>query len=890
MLGEVRLLVWAHSATTADAELLASAVALRWSRPDLTAAVAEHVAATWAADDRAWVAAAGWLVHGKAAVGDGRECASDTLAELVGRDPALLDEPAADRLRIEVAALAAAQCEPAVARLLVEPLGSDRPAEVRADALAVLARCAFEDRPAAVGEATRRAADAWAAVRGADGEIAVAALTLLSGSAARRAGRPDTAVDHAAEGLARLDDLRPGASAPHLTAALAAEWITALVEAGRTDDARAGCDAVAEHLVSTARPTRQRALLRLTVARALAASASPGAFEALEQAAADASACDAPDLEGLCLSTLGTLREQAGRLDAALESMRRGLAAQRRDRARSERFRAALRELSLLPSGVATPVSSTGRRDAMVPSQVTRALSRRMADHAGEAHPLTANPWITGSWTAGGWTTDVTPSPDRRSRQAAAAPRPGRGTAAEPPDVDGGSAGLPAMRSEPGVGSDAGQDVDDTASDPPFGPLDGIVEQGVDGGSSGGPTAAPEPASTAPSAATAPVAERFVQDSESWLASALAELDRVWGSPLPELGSVNDRPDEPSTAESTAANSSDTPTADAMASAAGTPHGAPASAGGVLDGHAEDEQLMSPWAAWTDEQVASPSNAAERAIDAGCDAPAVHVVDEVVGPSDFADRPPVVGCVVVVDVVCAGVPVPEGVALLSGLVRRLADRIPSGARMRIDEGESTLSVVLPGQDRFVAASWMHRALPAVFHDASATDDHELLPVGSALRAAVHDTDGPVGAQLLQRLDRVRVSRDPTPPVPVRWGVPIAPGSGGRRRAADVGGVAPVGPGGADRGRHHQGPDGSLAVAPGEATDSATDSADAAHRPCADNVRARRSEANGAAAGLAAAPAAGAGEVHPSSDDTELSVEGLGLADLLAGALAAYRAI
>ena len=33
----------ARSDTAADAELLASAVALRWSRPDLTAAVAEHV-------------------------------------------------------------------------------------------------------------------------------------------------------------------------------------------------------------------------------------------------------------------------------------------------------------------------------------------------------------------------------------------------------------------------------------------------------------------------------------------------------------------------------------------------------------------------------------------------------------------------------------------------------------------------------------------------------------------------------------------------------------------------------------------------------------------------------------------------------------------------------
>ena len=81
----------------------------------------------------------------------------------------------------------------------------------------------------------------------------------------------------------------------------------------------------------------------------------------------------------------------------------------------------------------------------------------------------------------------------------------------------------------------------------------------------------------------------------------------------------------------------------------------------------------------------------------------------------------------------------------------------------------------------------------------------------------------------------------------------------------------------------------MASAPGEATDSV----DAAHRPCADDVRGRRSAGggvNGAAGGLAVASAAGDAEVHPSSEDTELSVEGLGLADLLAGALAAYRAI
>ena len=393
-------LLRARSVVTAEAELLKSAVAMRWSRPDLTAAVAEHVATTWAADNRTWVAATGWLVHGRAAVGDGRECASDALAELVRRDPALLDDPAADRLRIEVATLAAAQREPAVARKLVEPLGRDRPPEVRADALAVLARCAFEDRPAAVGEATRRATEAWAAVRGADAEIAVAALTFLSATAARRAGHPAAAADHAAEGLARLDDLRPGASAPHLVAALAAEWISALVEAGRAEDACAACAATAKHLVPPVRPTRQIALLRLTVARALAESSSPGAFEALEQAAADASACDAPDLEGLCLSTLGTLREHAGRLDAALESMRRGVAAQRRDRARSERFRAALGALPLT-SGAAAPVGAAGRQDSPLPLPAIRRRSPRgQGGRTDQPHPLAANPWTTGRWTS----------------------------------------------------------------------------------------------------------------------------------------------------------------------------------------------------------------------------------------------------------------------------------------------------------------------------------------------------------------------------------------------------------------------------------------------------------------------------------------------------------
>ncbi|MDT7576262.1 MAG: collagen type alpha, partial [Pseudonocardiales bacterium] len=392
--------------TASGAGLLASAVALRWSRPDLTAALAEHVGEVRAGDDRTWVAAAGWLVHGRAAIGDGRQCASDALAEIARRGQGLLDDPAADRLRIEIATLAAGQCEPAVARSLVAPvLAADRSADVRADAYGVLARCVMEERPATIGEATKRAEVAWGEMGGADADIASAALALISAAALRRSGHPESAVDHAAEGLARLDEIRAaqeGAPSRHLAAALAAEWITALVEAGRTDDAREACAPMAQQLRKTSRPTRQIALLRLAVARAVADSAPAAAVEALEQAAQDAAACDTPDLEGLCLSTLGALREQAGRLDAALESMRRGVAAQRRDRARSEQFREALRSMSVAAPAV--------RTEAVVAplDRIERAMSKPARAHAPSAavaaavHPLAdacaADPWSSGSW------------------------------------------------------------------------------------------------------------------------------------------------------------------------------------------------------------------------------------------------------------------------------------------------------------------------------------------------------------------------------------------------------------------------------------------------------------------------------------------------------------
>ena len=58
--------------------LMRAAVALRWNRPDLTATLAE-LALDAATDAETWVVAAGWLLHGRAALGDGRDTACDLL-------------------------------------------------------------------------------------------------------------------------------------------------------------------------------------------------------------------------------------------------------------------------------------------------------------------------------------------------------------------------------------------------------------------------------------------------------------------------------------------------------------------------------------------------------------------------------------------------------------------------------------------------------------------------------------------------------------------------------------------------------------------------------------------------------------------------------------------
>jgi hypothetical protein len=882
----------ARADTASEAGLLASAVALRWSRPDLTAALAEHVGEASMGDDSTWVVSAGWLVHGRAATGDGRECASDALGEIARRGQGLLDDPAADRLRIEVAMLAAGQCEPAIARLLVAPLlETDKSAEVRADALGVLARCVMEERPVAIGEATRRAEVAWAEIGGRDAAMAGVALALLSAAALRRSGHPDSAVDRAAEGLARLDGLRAaqeGLPSRHLAAALGAEWITALIEAGRTDDARKGCAPMVQQLQEATRPTRQIALLRLAVARALAESTSMGAVEALEHAARDAADCDAPDLEGLCLSTLGALREQSGRLDAALESMRRGVAAQRRDRARSERFRAALGAMSL-----GSPWARAGA--VVLPDRQALAAANPARTHVGSnpttaernlvepVHPLAGggeiDPWSTGRW-ANQRTAAADPegrrrrgSPERTEAEDLAADGLGDFDVAEhggpaearPTDPDAaGAAGAAGAADAEHVadwaalepeGSVVGSaDLSDAdLSDPASGLVDATAEPILgNGGIEDLPVAHNEHASNP------------TYDGERWLEAALAELDRVWGQPLPDLDGHVVLPAEPPI----------TPTA-----------------------------------------VESSSNG--------------YAADSVAG-DHLA-----IGCVVVIDVVRGGAPVPDGGEVLRPAGDRLNQRIPAGARLRFDVDESAMSVVLPGRERSAATEWMHQTLPAVFADMADLCAPGRWATGTTLRATMHDTDGPVGAQLVQRLDVVaprppvpRAQRDVSPPEVVRWGVPILAGSGGRRRRPDDT-PDPVHPDPVHPDPVHPDPVHPDAVHPDAdrpEVDQPTVELPTVELPTVDQLG-RDESAQAVEEGLGLSywdswdsprqgvdpPPAPASETpgrhretgpsEPASaqrqadavaptaaDDSAFSVEGLGLADLLAGALAAYRGI
>ena len=347
------------SAAVPPPSVSAAVRSLRWTRPDLAGALAEHLAesASAVSDRDAWLLAAGWRVHAAAAVGDGREIAADALEALPRWGADALSAPAAARLRLELAVLAHGVGENLASRALLDTLpGDGADAELVADTAVARLRCR-DDGPLDPADALA----AWARVGGAPSEIGSATALLVAASADRRLGRSGSAVTRAVDGLDRLDRARTSPQAlspsPHLAAALAAEWISSLIAAGRSDQAGGGSRPLRARLVEHARPTRQLALLRLTLTRVVAAEGrGSGADVAreLERAAHDAAASDAPELEFICRTALGEVHEKAGRPEASAESVRLAVVAERRHRARVARFR------TMLVSLPADPVAGVG--------------------------------------------------------------------------------------------------------------------------------------------------------------------------------------------------------------------------------------------------------------------------------------------------------------------------------------------------------------------------------------------------------------------------------------------------------------------------------------------------------------------------------------------------
>jgi hypothetical protein len=842
-----------------DADLVKAAAALRWARPDLAAELADHVLeeASFAGQEDRWLVAAGWAVHARAATGDGRDTSRGVLAALGRWGSDALSGAAADRLRIELAMVAAGAGEVEFARRLlggVHADGSDP--ELAADLLCAHARCAVEDAPDEVANALDAADAAWATVGGPAAQLGGASVALVRAVVERRAGRPEAAVDHAADGLGRLERGRTGSGSPsgHLAAALAAEWISALLDAGRVTEARDGCGALLPRLSEQTRPTRQLALLRLTVTRVLAAQdaradtsqdAREDTAQLLAQAAEDAAGSDVPDLEAVCCTALGALHEQAGRLDVALEALQVAVGAERRDRDRSRRFLAALAELPAEPgrpqrrrerAGVsagtgearstATTSTATTSTDATTVLPAITRGDRKLRANRGEDQeraksrferlleepsPVEAEADSPAAeerstaWGAVPWSGSAGDSPIgdlliRSWRDGSAQPADDKHSDDKPADDkysangsgrrNGKSIGVPEHRSvEPDVSSGwvptldadrAGEEQaplrrrgrfsdtdrrrsrrardersreerDDTTSVPPR-HVEPVRYADDDSLMSGG--GAEDTDSSGEQERSAGRSRRRSRHGDGERAGGAADRaargrrggsedtdDSERGESRRSRGTrsgdgARRRTEEPSATD---------PWSPGAGSYGSNSNGSnsngeadPVAAGAVSSGTSDDSD------GWLQSALAELDRALSG-IGVG-------------GPARIEEPPPDDGCAVVVDIARDGrrFAGPRAAAVVRSVADLLADRLPPGARSRFGDSD-VLVVTGAGWSRADATEWMHRTLPGLLDGFVAAEE---LP-GAQLRVAVHDADGPVGAQILQPLttDRDRATAE-----------------------------------------------------------------------------------------------------------------------------------
>ncbi|MEK6438668.1 hypothetical protein [Pseudonocardia sp. T1-2H] len=858
--------------------LLPVAASLRWSRPDLTAGIAEHVAQrSLAKGDRPlWLAASGWYVHGRSATGDGREAAADVVDRLrtMARRGALITSDGV-RLCVELAGLAQENGDVADARALASVAleAADGSAELELDALVVLVRCALADEAKGVDELLARARTASMRLPG-QGPAAVYALVMAA--VQRAAGRCDDAVSAAVDGLRQLGVL-PSEEATvalcgHLADALGAQWIGTLLDHDRVHEARAAAESISGARTGGL-PSRQAVQLRLSIARATAGdvdSTRRGLAEAAEMAAA----ANTPSLVSACRTALAGLEEQAANVEAALASMRAGVAAERTDQERGRRFRALLTTLGAPDSWEAAPSRREPQRDQV---EATRTGGRRRAASGDDERRLVAVPAADGALPGN---REETPAPARTStpasdpvaaevparppRRRRAAPQPGaegeardvlrellKGSplgdalaaelradgllahdgltnghhvngdlagqerandgpsrngsaegAAEVSGTRGGDApknGVEGARTEgartegartPGGGSRSGatagtgsdglrvpsEDARDseTQSEAPADIRTGRRRRSAsvsDGSERNGHRATGTPgrgAATVDDSATEASSSVPAEGASDWLRAAIAELDRVWGSPAGSDSVTPGRaaPDTAAQDPPGRARMAVEPT-DQDATAPAARH----SSGPDTDRHVDAEQT-------SDEIPVAKGGRATRHATSGARATGEHLTssDDARGAAGSAarhgsrgaadtndevdDREPdgrgtgageqftrsAFGSSVVVDLVRGDERMTTRPAqeALRGLTERIREHLPVHAGVR-DDGPDELVVVLPGHGRAATAAWLH---PVLRELADHLDPAHGL-AGARLRGSVHGTDGRAGVQLIQ---------------------------------------------------------------------------------------------------------------------------------------------
>ncbi|WP_433782531.1 hypothetical protein ACQPX6_21925 [Actinomycetospora sp. CA-101289] len=282
--------------------ILAVAEGLRWSDPQLSVALAEHVARAVGDDHQVRAAAERSAVLALAQL--------DRPAEVVVRAlPHLRDAERAGRsgdaavLRCEVA-LAAAHCGDAeAAEALLEPLAGGRvlPGTVRADALvAWTAARAGRGDVAGVDAAARQVAD-LVEDDGGDGADQVRRVAVQRSRA--RARRVAGDVAGAAAVLLAVDPVPTSADGGRQAALLVADLVEVLGELGRSAEAR---EVGAPLLDAEPGPTTAPALGRLRSALARAVHLPAGDLDAAERLAREASED---------LAARGQVAELAGALD-----------------------------------------------------------------------------------------------------------------------------------------------------------------------------------------------------------------------------------------------------------------------------------------------------------------------------------------------------------------------------------------------------------------------------------------------------------------------------------------------------------------------------------------------------------------------------------------------